>query len=228
MRLHYFQHEPFEGLGLIEEWATSKGFSISSTHFYKNESLPKLKDIDWLVIMGGSMSVNDEEQLPWLIAEKAFVKSAIDAGKVVLGICLGAQMIANVLGSKVYPNDKKEIGWFPIIWNPEALANSKFKHIPPILNVLHWHGETFEMPKDALHLAESIACINQGFLYKEKVIGLQFHMEFNDKSTEEMLRYCSHELKENQYVHSAEKIISQNHNILAAKKALFGILEALV
>ena len=227
MRLHYFQHEPFEGLGLIEEWAISKSFSISSTHFYKNESLPRLENIDWLVIMGGSMSVNDEEQLPWLVAEKAFVKSAIDAGKVVLGICLGAQMIANVLGSKIYPNEKKEIGWFPIIWNPEALSNSKFKHIPPILNVLHWHGETYEMPKNALHLAESIACTNQGFLFKEKVIGLQFHLEFNDKSTEEMLRYCAHELKESLYVHSAEKIISQNHNISAAKKALFGILDAL-
>jgi GMP synthase (glutamine-hydrolysing) len=209
-------------------WATAKSFSISGTHFYKNESLPKLKDIDWLIIMGGSMSVNEEEQFPWLVAEKAFVKSAIDAGKVVLGICLGAQMIANILGSKVYPNDKKEIGWFPIIWNPEALSNSKFKHIPPILNVLHWHGETFEIPNDALHLAESIACANQGFLFKEKVVGLQFHMEFNDKSTEEMLRYCSHELKESLYVHSAEKIISQNHNISAAKKALFGILDALV
>lgn len=228
MRLHYFQHEPFEGLGLIEEWAISKSFSISSTHFYKNGSLPKLEDIDWLIIMGGSMSVNDEKELPWLVPEKAFVKAAIDTGKVVLGICLGAQMIANVLGSKIYPNSKKEIGWFPIIWNPEALSNSKFKHIPPILNVLHWHGETFEMPKDALHLAESIACANQGFLFKEKVVGLQFHLEFNDKSTEEMLRYCTHELKESQYVHSAEKIISQNHNISAAKKALFGILEALV
>ena len=108
MRLHYFQHEPFEGLGLIEEWAISKSFSISNTHLYKNESLPKLEDIDWLIIMGGSMSVNDEEHLSWLVAEKTFVKSAIDAGKVVLGICLGAQMIANVLGSKIYPNEKKK------------------------------------------------------------------------------------------------------------------------
>lgn len=227
MRLHYFQHEPFEGLGLIEEWAISKGFAISSTHFYKGESLPDLEEIDWLVIMGGSMSVNDEEKLPWLVTEKAFVKKAIESGKVVFGICLGAQMIANVLGSKVYPNVSKEIGWFPILWNPEAMSDAKFKHIPPILNVLHWHGETFDLPNEAMLLAESKACVNQAFLYREKVVGLQFHLEFNDRSTDEMLHYCSHELKEELYVQSAEKIISQKHFIPVAKKALFGILDAL-
>ncbi len=228
MRLHYFQHETFEGLGAIEEWAILKGFTINSTHLYKGEALPKLEEIDWLVIMGGSMSVNDETELPWLVAEKAFVKQAIESGKVVIGICLGAQMIANVLGSKIYPNSDKEIGWFPIVWEMKALSNPVFSHIPMQLNVLHWHGETFDLPNGSLLLASSEACVNQGFLYKDKVIGLQFHMEFNEKSTDEMLAYCAHELNENKFIQSGDKILTQKHFIPAAKDALFGILNALV
>jgi len=226
-RLHYFQHEPFEGLGSIEEWALLKGFSLASTHLYKNDSLPELEHFDWLVVMGGSMSVNDEAALPWLRPEKAFVKQAILAGKVVIGICLGAQMIANVLGSKVQYNEHKEIGWFPIHWDPEALRHTLFRHIPPSLNVMHWHGETFEMPLGAMPLAKSKACMNQGFLYKEKVLGLQFHPEFDEKSTDEMLAYCSHELQEGAYVQSGDKMIEQRHFIIPAKAALFGILDAL-
>ena len=228
MRLHYFQHEPFEGLGAIEEWVIGKGFQVTATHLYKGEALPQLHEFDWLVIMGGSMSVNDEAELPWLLPEKALVKQAIEAGKVVLGICLGAQMIANVLGSKVYRNPQKEIGWFPVQWNPFALSHPFFCHVPAVLQLFHWHGETFDLPEGARHLAESKACVNQAFLYKDKVIGLQFHLEFNDKSTEEMLAYCSHELEEDTYVQSGNSMLEQKHFISPAKEALFGILDALV
>lgn len=226
-RLHYFQHEPFEGLGAMEEWAIAKGFSITSTHLYRGEPLPLLEDVDWLVVMGGSMSVNDEAELPWLRPEKAFVKQAIEAEKVVLGICLGAQMIANVLGCKVQPNAYKEIGWFPIQWREEARLHPFFQHIPKEITVFHWHGETFEMPEGALHLATSRACLNQGFLFNDKVIGLQFHLEFNLKSTEEMLTYCAHELKEDTYIQSGSEMLEQQHFIFPAKAALFGILDAL-
>ena len=228
MRLHYFQHEPFEGLGAIEEWAVAKKCTITSTHFYKEACLPRLEDIDWLVIMGGAMSVNDEQELPWLVTEKEFVKKAIDAGKVVVGICLGCQMIANVLGSNVYPNKEKEIGWYPIVWENEALALKPFHHLMKEQKVLHWHGETYDLPKNAMRIAQSEACLNQGFIYQNNVVGLQFHMEFNLKSTDEMLRYCAHELKEGKYIQSAETITAHEALIIPANKALFGILDALI
>jgi GMP synthase-like glutamine amidotransferase len=229
MRLHYLQHEPFEGLGSIEEWAKSRDFTISSTKLYNGELMPThLNDIDWLVIMGGSMSVNDETELPWLIPEKKFVLEAIAAGKVVIGICLGAQMIANVLGSKVYKNAEKEIGWFPIVWDDAVIKLPLFQHVPTEMQVLHWHGETFDLPQNALRIAHSAACLNQGFLYKDKVLGLQFHMEFNRKSTDEMLSYCAHELKQGTYIQTSEEIFAGSSHIDLAQKTLFGILDALL
>lgn len=228
MRLHYFQHEPFEGLGAIEEWASARNAKMTSTHFYKGEEIDiQVEDIDWLVIMGGSMSVNDEEILPWLVKEKQFVRKAIESGKTVIGICLGAQMIANVLGAKVYQNKEKEIGWFPIVWEKQALTHPVFTYVPNPLIVLHWHGETFDLPKGALHIAHSEACLHQGFLYKEKVLGLQFHMEFTEKSTEEMLVQCATELQKGNYIQEETDIRRQTHYISPAKQALFSILDTL-
>jgi GMP synthase-like glutamine amidotransferase len=114
MRAHILQHVPFEGLGSIESWLKKSGFKITSTRFYESAKLPDLKTIDLLVVMGGPMSVNDEDRFPWLVAEKQFIWDAIAKSKPVLGICLGAQLIASALGAGVYPNKVKEIGWFPI------------------------------------------------------------------------------------------------------------------
>src|SRR5665213_1473810 len=114
LRIHYFQHVHFEGPGNIEEWCNKHGHSLTATKFYEDFKLPSLTDIDWLVIMGGPMSVNDEEEITWLAAEKQFIQKAIQAEKTIIGICLGAQLLADVMGSKVYQNTYKEIGWFPI------------------------------------------------------------------------------------------------------------------
>jgi len=111
LRIHYLQHVSFEGLGSIAEWVTSNGHELTSTQFFINSYLPEPADIDWLIIMGGPMGVYDEDKYEWLTAEKQFIKKAIDAGKTVIGICLGAQLIAKVLGAKVYPNQKRAIGW---------------------------------------------------------------------------------------------------------------------
>lgn len=110
MRAHYFQHVPFEGLGSIAPWLAAAGFEITSTRFFVSTELPDLNDIDLLVVMGGPMSVNDEAKLPWLVPEKRFIREAIKAGKPVLGICLGAQLIAGAAGTRIYRNPVKEIG----------------------------------------------------------------------------------------------------------------------
>ncbi len=144
MRAHYFQHVPFEGLGSIEPGLKKSGFEITGTRFFESAELPEINEIDLLIVMGGPMSVNDEDQFPWLAAEKKFINEAIHSGKPVLGICLGAQLIANALGARVYPNKVKEIGWFPI-YGIAANDRSCFS-FPPKVDAFHWHGATFDLP----------------------------------------------------------------------------------
>jgi len=139
MKLHWLQHVPFEGLGIIEEWAETNSFEFSCTRLHADEQLPRIGSFDWLVVMGGPMGIYDHEEHPWLVAEKRFIKNAIDAGKTVLGICLGAQLIADVLGAKVYAGPQKEIGWFPI-----RRAEGAPEIIPEELTAFHWHGDTFD------------------------------------------------------------------------------------
>lgn len=134
--------------------------------------------MDFIIAGPGQMSVNDEAELPWLKAEKQFLREAIAGGIPVLGICLGAQLIASSLGAPVYPNPLKEIGWFPI--HAEKVPDHCFQ-FPTDCTVFHWHRETFDLPQDAVQLVRSPACNKQGFQLGRHVIGLQFHLE-NDSS----------------------------------------------
>ena len=126
LRIHYLQHVTYEGLGSIEEWISSSGHSLTVTRFFESTDLPEMSDFDWLIIMGGGMGVNDDKLYPWLAEEKKFIRQSIDAGKTVLGICLGSQLVSTALGAKVYPNKEKEIGWFDIDFTPFALSGKLF------------------------------------------------------------------------------------------------------
>ncbi|MCX6150901.1 MAG: type 1 glutamine amidotransferase [Ignavibacteriales bacterium] len=209
LKLHCLLHVPFEGPAYINDWVKEKNHGISFTKFYMNQNPPKIDDFDWLIIMGGPMNIYEEEKYPWLIKEKEFIKEAIKKGKVVIGICLGSQLIADALGSRVYKNENKEIGWFPVQLTKSAKHHPLFKFLPNEINVFHWHGETFNLPKDAIHLAESKACKNQMFIYKQRVIGIQFHLEMTKKSIEEIIENCQDELQQNIYVQTAEEIKNQ-------------------
>ena len=175
MRAHYLQHADFEGPGSIETWLQRRGYGITSTHMYSQDLLPNVGELDLLIIMGGPMSVNDEADFPWLVTEKQFIRDVIDAGIPVLGVCLGAQLIADVLGSRIYPASQPEIGWFPV--QGIRHDNPACFQLPEDITVLHWHGETFELPSGAVHLARSGVCENQAFQFGDRVIGLQFHLE---------------------------------------------------
>lgn len=209
LNIHYFQHVPFEGLGIIEGWIKEKGHTVTSTQFYENAKLPDLNAIDWLIVMGGPMGVYDEDKYPYLKLEKQFIKGAIDKQKTVLGICLGAQLIAEVLGSKVYPNTQKEIGWFPIQKTKVAKEDSLFDFIPDSFNVFHWHGDTFNLPDGAMHIAESDLTLNQAFRYNENVVGLQFHFEVGEKDILGMVDGADNELIKDAYVQTADEILSK-------------------
>lgn len=179
MRICCIQHEPWEIPGQITTWAERNGHTLSVTHIYQGETLPEPSAYEMLVILGGTMNVYEEEKHPWLAEEKHWIEAVIEAGKTVLGICLGAQLIATVLGGRVSKNPQPEIGWFPVTLTEEARKLPLFKGISPSFISFHWHYDTFTLPEGAVLLASSEGCPNQGFLYGERVVGLQFHPEIN-------------------------------------------------
>jgi len=208
MNIHYLQHVPFEGLGSIEQWAISHGHQLSVTRLYASDHLPALDRFDMLVVMGGPMSIHDEHEYVWLKAEKWFIKQVIDAGKPVLGVCLGAQLIAEVLGGMVYPGKEKEIGWFPITLDEEFAASNLGRRFPASMAVFHWHGETFSLPDGAQRIAASAACDNQGFIFNERVIALQFHLETTHMSAESIIANCRDELVEGPFIQSEAEMLA--------------------
>jgi len=177
MKIHFIQHISFEHPASLLKWAKQHDHSISITHIYENISLPSVNDIDMLVMMGGPMGAYEEDKYHWLKTEKKFVKDAINTNKKVLGICLGCQIIADVLGSKVYPHTQKEIGWWPVTKTEANKDHSLIKNLPETFTTFHWHGDTFDLPKGATHLFYSEACNQQGFVYNNNVAALQFHPE---------------------------------------------------
>lgn len=226
MQVHYFQHVPFEGLGSIEAWVKNNRYQIGSTQFYQQATLPEIDDIDFLIVMGGPMSVNDEAGYPWLAAEKQFIRQFIESGKPVLGICLGAQLIASAMGARVYPNHEKEIGWWPI----QAVANDNacaFK-FPEMAMVFHWHGETFDLPENSVQIAESFGCRNQAFQWGSSVIGLQFHLETTESSARAIIEHCADELVPAPYVQSESEILSANqHKYQSINQLMNAVLDYL-
>lgn len=227
LRVHCFQHISFEGPGNIKEWCIENGHALTSTQFYKDATLPSMQEIDWLIIMGGPMGAYDEKKYHWLAAEKKFIKEAIAAGKTIIGICLGAQLLAEISGAKVYPNTHKEIGWFPVELSLEAMQNKLFAGINSSITVFHWHGDTFDLPENAVHLAHSKACRNQAFIYNENILGIQFHLEMTKDSLKEMIKNGKHELVKEKFIQTEEEIKSQEKFIENNKQILFTILNRL-
>lgn len=225
LSIHAFMHVPYEGLGCMEHWIAQNNHSLSYTHFYENYHLPNQDDIDWLIIMGGSMSVNDETKYPWLVEEKEFIRKSIKKGKTVIGICLGSQLIAEVLGAKVYPNKQEEIGWFDIKQTESANKLSVLENFEEIFPVFHWHGDTFDLPDTSTHLFRSEVCENQAFLYHENVLGLQFHFEITVNTLKEMVVKGASELIENETIQSADEILNQKNYIENNNLKMFHLLD---
>jgi GMP synthase-like glutamine amidotransferase len=212
MRAHIFQHMPFEKPGSIEPLLRKAGYDISFTFFYENSDIPLIDDIDFLIIMGGSMSVNDEGNVPWLVKEKQFIRDFIATDKPVLGICLGSQLIASALGAKVYPNKEKEIGWFSVTGlKAPQISNFQF---PASLTPLHWHGETFDLPEGAVLLASSEACKNQAFQLGKNVLAIQFHPEATLEIVENFVFHFRNELVPGRFIQDDKEILSLGNEYL--------------
>jgi GMP synthase-like glutamine amidotransferase len=209
MKIHILQHVSFENPGTILDWANENNHSLSYTFLFEdNPAYPEPAAIDMLIIMGGPMGVYEESILPWMKAEKEFIKACIAADKIVLGICLGAQLLAEAMGAKVYPHHTKEIGFFPALKTMAAEKDKLFKHLPEEWPVFHWHGDSFDLPEGAILLFKTDVCKNQAYR-KGKCIGLQFHPEVNENLLHGMIEHEKHELIKEEYIQTEEEILQQ-------------------
>lgn len=225
MHIHYLQHVPFEGLGYIEQWAARQGHSLSATALFADEPLPPPESFDLLVIMGGPMGVYDTDRFDWLTREKRFLEKVLKASKPAIGICLGAQLMADVLGAKVYRNPHKEIGWHPVTRTPATQGSGWTEIFPERFQAFHWHGDTFDLPHGALHLCRSEACRHQAFFYPPAALGLQFHLESTRSSIDQLLTHCRDELVTAPYIQSADQIQGEDKWIAPSNGLMHAILD---
>ncbi|MFJ8525390.1 MULTISPECIES: glutamine amidotransferase-related protein [Bacillus cereus group] len=180
-----------------------------------------------LVILGGPMGVYDEKIYPWLELEKQLIKKAIQHRKLVLGVCLGAQLIAEALGGKVYKNHHKEIGWFPVKLSEEAKQIDFFSGFPEVFVPFHWHADTFQLPPQVKKIAYSKGCVNQAYVYEDHVVGLQFHLESSAASIERLIVHCADEIEQGMYVQRPHEMLEETHSLVLSKLILFTLLDAM-
>jgi GMP synthase-like glutamine amidotransferase len=182
MRIAILQHVGFEGPGAIADWAVARGHDLAAVRLDRGDPLPLLESLDALVAMGGPMSADEEQRYPFFAEEKRLLSACVDDGRPVLGVCLGAQLLARALGAPVRAQGYREIGWFPLRWKGGARLVPGFAHVPDTSTVFHWHGDTFALPEGTVPLASSDGCENQGFASPDgRVVGLQFHLEMGDE-----------------------------------------------
>lgn len=229
MKIHVFRHLSFEGLGMIQDWISERGFTFTETRFWENcEQLPELKSLDMLIVMGGSMNVDEEDIYPWLAVEKEYIRKAIKANVKVLGVCLGAQLISRAMGKEVILSPHKEIGWFPVkkLFTKHGLfpqLNEKEEAM-----VMHWHGDMFGIPNGADRLFESEGCPNQAFTMNgNRVVGLQFHLELEEKQILPFFENVEDELKQKApFIQKNEAILAGcKENVFFARSLLFDLLD---
>lgn len=224
MKIHVIQHSSINTLGTIEEYARTKNHSLESTRFYETKNLPEIDSFDLLIIMGGPMRIYDYEENPWLRNEKAFIKQAVEAGKPVVGICLGAQLLADVLGARVYENRHMEMGWFPVRAVRDENKPEFLKGLPDKITVFHWHSRTFDLPAGAVHLFESEGCKNQGFIYNDRVVALQFHPEVNEERILNLIKRFGEGMANGPFVQKKEEMLGQEEYLADTKEFMFLVL----
>jgi GMP synthase-like glutamine amidotransferase len=225
MRVEILQHVPYEGIGSIAAWLRAREAEVAWTRLWRGDTVPDLAGRDLVVAMGGPMSAGDTDRLPWLREEKARLREAVERGQAVLGICLGAQLIASALGAAIERNPDREIGWFPVEAIPAVADTFAF---PPRFTAFHWHGETFTLPPGAVHLARSAACERQAFQVGRRTLGLQFHLENTPESAAAIIEH-SGPLPQGPWVQTSIQMHAAAPATFAALATLLtGVLDYLV
>lgn len=225
MRLHYLQHVPFEDPAGIFHWAAARGVPMTGSRLYETASLPDAADFDALLVMGGPMNIYQDDRYAWLAPEKRLIAEAIAAGRIVIGICLGAQLIADALGARVQPNRWREIGWLPVRRSESAGALGEA--LPAVWEAFHWHGDTFGLPAGVVHLAASTACAQQGFVFQGRVLALQFHLETTLESARALIAHCGHEIDGGPFVQPAARMLADPARFARANALMHRLMDRL-
>jgi GMP synthase-like glutamine amidotransferase len=227
MRACILQHVHFEGPAYIARWLRDHDVSYHTVHLYRDEDLPSPEDFDLLVVLGGPMSVNDLEQYPWLRGETVLIAQAIEAGRVVLGVCLGAQLIARALGARVGPGPDREVGWFDVRRDRESDPDNTFG-LPEEFPALHWHGEVCELPAGCRRLASTDICRNQMFCKGTNVLAIQCHLEFRPESVARLAQNCPADLLPGRWVQDEARMLAEEALFESANRRMRTILDRLV
>ena len=215
MRIQLIEHDPEDfSRTNISFWAAEKGHTVNQIYICNNEKLPPIDSFDLLMVMGGSQNAWDDQGYSWLREEKAFVAKAVDQGKLYLGICFGAQLLAEALGGKIFPNEHKEIGWHEVSLNQDGRESFLFRNVPPSFVTFHWHSDHFSLPDNCTRLAFSPPTENQAFVCNERpAVGLQFHPEY----TRDMVKYYaakrSQDWVPDKYVSSADEVLARTDKL---------------
>jgi GMP synthase-like glutamine amidotransferase len=233
--LYYIQHVPFEPPGMILDWAAEQHVDRKGIHIYQGERLPAAADGDVVVVMGGPMGVRDEDDHPWLRREKAFILDVIQRQVPIIGVCLGAQLIAAVLGAKVVRCPYRERGFSPVQLTREAARSPLFENLPTTFSPLHWHNDTFTIPDGGVRLAGNDACMNQAFLGPGRVLALQFHLEATPDLAYAWLKdsgageFSNPGVDENRYVQDIDGLIASAMRQTPENRAiLYALLDRFV
>jgi GMP synthase-like glutamine amidotransferase len=196
MNVLIIKHIDVEGPGLIEHCLKRGKIPYQVLDLKPSIRFPRLEGITHIVFLGGPMNVYEEDRYPFLRDEDLFIKEAIQRGKAILGICLGAQLIAKALGAKVFKAPVKEIGWYDVFLTKVGSTDPLFSCLPKTFPVFQWHGDTFEIPNGAKLIATSSPISHQAFRYGEKVYALQFHLEVTQEMIREWMETYEEEFKD--------------------------------
>lgn len=208
MRVHYLQHAAFENIGVIEYWAQTASCSFKGTQSYLGQALPDIDSFDFLIIMGGPQSAVEVEKYPYLMDEVNLIKAAIEHEKLILGFCLGAQLISIALGARAERSPHKEVGTYPIQLTSAGKQDPILNGLPEQFAVIHWHNDMPGLTDDAVVLADSAGCPRQIVRFADHIYGFQCHLEPTKQGITSMLQHCVSDLQAGQYVQSAEQMLA--------------------
>jgi GMP synthase-like glutamine amidotransferase len=225
MHLLFIQHDLLDGPGTLIEWAESRGYSMAFCLICEGAPLPPLESFDLLISLGGPMGAYEESKYPWLRAEKEYLQQAFAAGKKILGLCLGCQLLADALGGKAFRHTCKEFGWQPIEPLPQGV---EWFGTRELFMAFQWHGDTYSLPPGGVQLATNSACKQQAFLIGNQILGLQFHLEWTEQMARDALAEPGVAPLKSPSVQTPEEILSDLSLFVSGKQRFFLMMDRFV
>lgn len=226
MNILCITHADFETPGVIGDWAKQRGYGFKICRPYQGEDCLSAAAFDILIVMGGPQSPLELEKDPYLKDEMILITQAIGEDKIVLGFCLGAQLIGEALGGKTTRSPEKEVGVYPLSLTEEGLNDPLLGGFPKSFPSIHWHNDMPGETKDSVILAFSQGCPRQALRYAPKVYGFQCHLEITKEGIQDMIRACPGDLKPSQFTQTPDELLGQDYSTI--NQLMIRILDRLV